>query len=95
MTTFTNYKPNWAIHPGEDIKEFTEYRGWSSCELAKKTELSLDVINAIIQAKPRKDSKDRITLKVADRLAKVFKMKKSFFIRSQLQYDEIVKKQTK
>ena len=89
MTTFTNYKPNWAIHPGEDVKEFAEYRGWSNRELAKRMGLHENTITKLV------NGKDRITPDLAEKLARVFDMKASFWMNAQTLYDESLPRQQK
>ncbi len=89
MATFTNYKPNWAIHPGEDVKEFAEYRGWSNRELAKRMGVHENTITNLI------NGKDRITQDLAQKLAKIFDMKASFWMNAQAIYDESLPRQQK
>lgn len=87
MSNFTNYKPNWAIHPGEIVLYFAEYRCWSNEELAKRSGLSEQAISKIV------NGKGRITPEIAEKLAKVFGMKTSFFVNAQTLYDETLPKQ--
>ena len=89
MSNFTNYKPNYAIHPGEDIADFIGYRNWSQRELAQRTGLHENTISNII------NGKDSITPEVAERFGRVFGMKKSFFINLQTLYDETLPRQVR
>lgn len=93
MSTFINYKPNYAIHPGEIIFDYLEHYGWDQSELADRAGLSLNTINRIVQGKPREDHKDRITREIAERFARVFGMKSSFFMNLQAFYDETLPRQ--
>ena len=45
------FAPDYAIPPGEYIKEEMEYRGWTEEDLANKLEEPLFSINQIIQGK--------------------------------------------
>jgi len=87
MSNFTNYKPNWAVHPGEMVLDFAEYRSWSNRELAQRTDLSEQTISRIV------NGKDRVTPEIAEKLGKVFNMKTSFFVNAQTLYDETLPRQ--
>lgn len=89
MTTFTNYKPNWAIHPGEDIKEFAEFKGWSNRELAQRMGVHENTVSKLVKGE------DRISTDLAKKLARVFNMKSSFFMNLQTLYDESLPRQVK
>jgi HTH-type transcriptional regulator/antitoxin HigA len=89
MANFTNYEPNYAIHPGECIVDFVQYRGWNQREFAQRTGLHENTVSNIIKGQ------DRITLEIAERLARVFGMKTSFFINLQTLYDETLPRQIK
>ncbi|MGR3219722.1 MAG: HigA family addiction module antitoxin [Candidatus Anammoxibacter sp.] len=46
-----NYKPDYAIHPGEILEEALEVRGLSQSDFAKQTGLSVKQINLILNGK--------------------------------------------
>ena len=74
MPSFTNYKPNYAIHPGEDVADFMHYNGWTQREFASRTGLHENTVSNIIKGE------DRITPEIAERFARVFNTRPSFFI---------------
>jgi HTH-type transcriptional regulator / antitoxin HigA len=82
-----NFKPNWAIHPGEDVLDFIQYYGWTQREFAERTGLHENTISKIIKGE------DRITPEIAERFARVFGMKASFFMNLQILYDETLPRQ--
>lgn len=86
-TTLYNFKPNWAIHPGEIIIDYIQYYGWTQREFAERTGLHENTISKIIKGE------DRITPEIAERFARVFGMKASFFMNLQVLYDESLPRQ--
>lgn len=63
---FKDVRPNWNVHPGEIIKEYLSYNGWTQKELAQRTSVSVKHINELIKGK-----KD-ISPDMADKLSDVF-----------------------
>jgi HTH-type transcriptional regulator / antitoxin HigA len=87
MPNFTNYKPNYAIHPGEIVIDYIQYYGWSQREFAERAGLHENTVGKIIKGE------DRITPEIAERFARIFGMKNSFFMNLQALYDETLPRQ--
>lgn len=83
----TNYKPNYAINPGVTVQKLMELNNWNNKELALRLNLNQNTVGKIISGV------DKITPETADKLAKVFSMKASFFINLQALYDETLIRQ--
>ena len=75
-------KLEYAIHPGEILKEYLEDENITQIEVSKKTGLNKTIINEIISGKRS------ITTRTAILLEKVFSFKASFWINLQMIYDE-------
>jgi len=74
--------PNWAVHPGEILKEeFLEPLNMSVYELAKKMHVDAQRINPIVL------QKRSITPETAVLLAKVFGTTELFWMNLQAAYD--------
>jgi|694.fasta_scaffold22859_4 HTH-type transcriptional regulator/antitoxin HigA len=89
ITTLYEFKPNWAVRPGEIVAEYIQYYGWSQREFAHRLGLHENTVSNIIK------SKDKITPEIAEKFARVFGMKTSFFINLQALYDESLPRQIK
>lgn len=48
MTTWT---PDYAIRPGETLRELLEMRGWTQAHLAREIGFSLKHVNQVVQGK--------------------------------------------
>jgi len=87
MSNITDFKPNWAIHPGQDVLEFIKFNDWTNREFAFRTGLHENTIGKILKGH------DKITPEIAEKFARVFGMKASFFINLQTLYDESLPRQ--
>ena len=76
----------FIIHPCETIKEVLEERNMSVEELAENSGTSLEYMQRII------DGKESITEDFAEKLEKIFKIKKSFWLNLQDIYDKEILK---
>ena len=88
-TKLYNFKPDWAMIPGEIIQDFMSDRNWSNRELALRLDLHENTVGKILKGE------DRISTEIADRMARIFGMKASFFINLQTLYDESLPRQIK
>ncbi|MCC5877883.1 MAG: HigA family addiction module antidote protein [Candidatus Sumerlaeia bacterium] len=82
--TFT---PDFAIHPGETLKESMGAISMNQVELAERTGLSRKTINGIIKGK------ESLTHETALQLEKVFRVPARFWINLQTNYEAAVLKQ--
>jgi addiction module HigA family antidote len=84
MTNITKneFKPNYAVPPGETLEETLETLGMSLQELAELIGLSVTTINEIIQGKTA------ITTDTALQLEKVIGVSADFWLRLEQQYRE-------
>lgn len=63
----TRLVPSVATHPGESIEEYLDFYGWSPADLAERTDLSIDEIEAICRGGAR------ISRRAAAAFARAFK----------------------
>jgi len=77
-----NFNPDYAIHPGNTLKDTLEALNMSQVELAERTGLTPKHINEIVQ------EKSAITPDTAIKLSSVFGMSPSFWNNLQKKYDE-------
>ncbi len=87
MITKNDFNPNYAIHPGETLKEKLEEITMSSKELAIRTSKPTKTISEVI------NGKSSITPEMAVQFEQVLKIRASFWIQSQANYNEIIAKQ--
>ncbi|HUT23085.1 MAG TPA: HigA family addiction module antitoxin [Sumerlaeia bacterium] len=78
------YQPDFAVPPGETLRETIESRGMSQAELARRLGRYPDNVNEIIQGKKA------ITAETALRLESVLGVPAHFWMSLQTQYDETV-----
>lgn len=62
----TQYKPDYAVHPGEHFEELLEVYGMTQGDLAKRLGMSKNALNSIIKGKAP------VTADIAMRLGRVF-----------------------
>ena len=79
-------KLNYAVHPGEILKEYLDDSGMTQIELAKKIGINKIIINEII------NGKRPITMKTAIKLEKAFSFNAQFWRNLQMIYDETVER---
>ena len=48
-TQDTQFRPDWAIHPGEMLEEYLEAYGLSQAEFARRADLTPKLVNTIIK----------------------------------------------
>ncbi len=77
---------NYAVHPGEILKDYMEDAGYSQVELAKKIGINKIMLNEII------NGKRPISTKTAILLEKAFSFDARFWSNLQLIYDEAVER---
>lgn len=77
---------NYAVHPGEILKDYMEDAGYSQVELAKKIGINKIMLNEII------NGKRPISTKTAILLEKAFSFDARFWRNLQLIYDEAVER---
>ncbi|MEI6045856.1 MAG: HigA family addiction module antitoxin [Chloroflexota bacterium] len=84
MTNITKneFKPNYAVPPGETLEETLEAIGMSQQELAERIGQPLKTINELIQGKTA------ITADTALQLEKVIGVSAEFWLRLERQYRE-------
>jgi addiction module HigA family antidote len=87
MSTIYTYNPNYAIHPGETLKEALEERQMSSKEFSIRTGKPVKTISEIINAK------SGITSEMAVRFEKVLNISANFWIKKQANYNEFIAKE--
>lgn len=75
------WSPNWAVHPGQLLKEDLESRGMSQAEFARKTGLTEKLISTIIAGT------NPVTAKTALRLERVLGTKAHMWLNVQARYD--------
>lgn len=76
-------KVNYAVHPGEILKEYLEDANMTQKELSEKTGIHKTIINEII------NGKRSISIPNAFKLEKVFDIEARFWINLQSIYDEV------
>ena len=76
----------YAIHPGEVLKEYLLDLGISQKELAEKTGINKIVLNEII------NGKRPITIKTAIKLERAFSFQAKFWVNLQMIYDEAIER---
>ncbi len=79
-------KLNYAVHPGEILKEYLDDSGMTQVKLAKKIGINKTIINEIIHGKRP------ITMKTAIKLEKAFSFDAQFWGNLQMIYDEAVER---
>lgn len=79
-----DFKPNYAVPPGETLKETVEFIGMSQAELSRRTGCPRKTIDQIIQGKAT------ITPGTATKLEKVLGVPASFWINLERNYREIL-----
>lgn len=77
---------NYAVHPGEILKEYLQDSGMSQLDLANKVGINKTIINEII------NGKRPITMKTAIKLEKAFSFEARFWGNLQMIYDEAVER---
>ncbi|MBF0132456.1 MAG: HigA family addiction module antidote protein [Magnetococcales bacterium] len=77
-----HYVPDYAVHPGEMLKEYLDSLGMKQTELSKRTGLTLKHINEIIHGKAA------ITPDTALKLARTVGHSASFWNNLQRLYEE-------
>ena len=82
----TNYKPNYSIHPSQDIIDFAKYHKLSQKQLAEKSGLTEQVIDDVMSRKCDIDGS------ISEGLARAFGVKPSFFLNLQKFHNENVDK---
>ena len=82
----TNYKPNYSVHPSEDIIDFAKYHKLSQKQLAEKSGLTEQVIDNVMSGKCDIDNE------ISEGLAKAFSIKPLFFLNLQKFHNENVDK---
>ena len=80
----TRLVPSTATHPGDSIGEYLDFYGWSQADLAERTDLPIDEIEAICSGGAR------ISRRAAEALATAFKRPAHLWLNLQLQFDEAV-----
>lgn len=80
----TKFKPNYAIHPGEFVKDEMEEVGITQKNLAKKIGVSTTIINEVVKGKRR------INGDLAVRLEMALLSPASVWLNLQARYDETV-----
>ncbi len=75
------FMPDYAVPPGESLKESLEFTGMTQAELAERTGLSRKTVNGIINAK------EPITWDSAIQFEKVFRTPAQFWINFQNAYE--------
>lgn len=83
----TEFKPNYAIHPGVFLREEMEAMEMTQKELAEKVGCSPSVINEIIR------EKRKINAEMAVRLEEALYSPASYWLRLQALYDEVIARQ--
>lgn len=83
----TEFKPNYAIHPGVFLREEMEAMEMTQKELAEKVGCSPSVINEIIR------EKRKINAEMAVRLERALYSPASYWLRLQALYDEVIARQ--
>lgn len=77
----TGFDPDWAVHPGETLREVLELSGMTQAELARRCDLTAKHVNRVMQgAAP-------ISVDVAIRLERVLHISAGFWARYQANYD--------
>ena len=82
MTNLYEYKPNYAVHPGETLKEKLEELGMSPTEFAIRTGKPIKTISNLI------NGKSSITPEMAVQFEKVLKIPARFWLKHQADFDE-------
>ncbi len=80
------YDPDYAVPPGETIREHMEFNGWTQQELAIRLETTQQTINRIFKGE------QPITLETANRLELVFGSPARFWNNLELNYREQLSK---
>lgn len=75
------FSPDWAVHPGEILREHLQARGMSQSELARRTGLSKKLVCDIVHGR------NPITAKTAVRFEKVFELSAETWLRLQNLWD--------
>ena len=75
---------NWAVAPGEIIKEMLDERGWSQGDLASRLGLSAQHISLLL------NGHERISQETALRLARVLGSNMQFWLNLESQYREVL-----
>jgi addiction module HigA family antidote len=78
----TEFHPDYAVAPGEILKEELDFRKMSQADLADRTGLSRKTVNEIIQAKAP------ISPDTALRFERVFRQPARYWLNLERQYDE-------
>lgn len=83
----TEFKPNYAIHPGVFLKDEMEMLDVTQKTLAEETGVSKTIINEVIKGKRR------ISAELAIKLEKVLNSPAKYWLNLQALYDEAVARQ--
>ena len=78
---------DYAVHPGEILKEYLDSLGITVIDLAKKTGINESIIKQIIKGK------SGITVETAIKLEKAFSFEAQFWINLQTNYNQAIKKE--
>ncbi len=87
MSTKYRYKPDYAVHPGETLREKLEELGMTPKELAVRAGKPVKTISEIL------NSKSSITPEMAVQFEKVLNIPANFWIKKQANYNEFVAKE--
>ena len=75
---------SFAVHPGTILKKYLRNIKMTQRELSKQTSINKTIINEIIKRKRK------ISLNIAMRLEKIFKLPPKFWCGLQAEYDEAI-----
>lgn len=81
MTSVPNFRPNWAVHPGESIADALEEQGISQKEAAERLQVSKKFVNDLIRGRAS------VSAETATALSRVVGSSPEFWIRLQAHYD--------
>lgn len=79
-------KLNYAVHPGEILKEYLDDSSMTQIALAKKIGMNKTMLNEILHGKRP------ITIKTAIKLEKAFSFNAQFWINLQIIYNEAIER---
>ena len=75
------FRPDYAVHPGETLRETLEAEGLTQAELARRTGLSRKTINGIV------NGRESVTPDSAVRFEQVFNVPATFWMNLQVNHD--------
>lgn len=77
-------EPSATTHPGESVREYLDFYGWSPADIANRTDLAVDEIEAICSGTAE------ISPRAAAAFERVFNRPAHLWSNLQLQFDQAV-----